>query len=144
MRGAAIKRKHRLLELKLSLSREYQKIPLPLLSSTCSLAGTLHSKGVKKTQKTQSLTVPYFARCKMFQVDVKWPQLLLSVKTKCALLSHQARQEKEEDVLSTFIKKLYTCQLSSPTDGMRHRQYFLVSCAYFCKSLSSRWSNSNR
>lgn len=33
----------------------------------------------------------------MFQVDVKWPQLLISVKAKCALLCHQARQEKEED-----------------------------------------------
>ncbi|CAM9258721.1 unnamed protein product, partial [Bubo scandiacus] len=46
------------------------------------------------------------------------------VKGKSALLCHQARQ-KEEDVLSTFNKKLCTCQISSAAHGMRHRRYLL-------------------
>lgn len=80
--------------------------------------------------KTTKLIVPNFARCKTVQVDVKCPQLLISAKAGSALLRHWVRQkeEEEEDVLSAFNEKLCTCQLSSASDGMRHRCYFLVSC----------------
>lgn len=73
-RGAVIKRIHRLPELEQNCSREYQKILVPLLSSTCShgrLTGTLHGTSYQKKKKKRPI-VPIFARCKTVQVDVKW------------------------------------------------------------------------
>lgn len=93
-----------MLELELNCSTEYQKILLPLLSSTCSHASTHVQHGIKEKR----MIVPHRARCKTVQVDVKLPQLLISVKAKSALLRHWMRQKKEDDVLKAFKKKLCT------------------------------------